>query len=118
MDFSVVSETAGADVVVVKVHGEVDVYTAPKMKEEMQRCIDTGLTNVVVDLAGVAYMDSSGLGVLIGALKRAREAGGELIVSAPNARIARIMDVTGLGRIFNVHAATADAVKTLKGPGQ
>jgi anti-sigma B factor antagonist len=104
--------------VVVKVQGEVDVYTAPMMKEEVQRSIDAGLTRVVVDLSGVAYMDSSGLGVLIGALKRAREGGGDLIVSAPNARITRIMDVTGLGRIFNVHTATDGALKSLKGTGQ
>lgn len=117
MEFSVISEAAESGTVIVKVHGEVDVYTAPKMKEEMQRSIESGLTKVVVDLSGVAYMDSSGLGVLIGALKRAREAGGDLIVAAPNARIARIMDVTGLGRIFNLQASTDDAVKALKGPG-
>lgn len=115
MEFAVIAQPGTEGVSTVMVQGEVDVYTAPRLKEEIHGCIDAGCTRLVVDLSGVAYMDSSGLGVLIGALKRVREEGGDLILSAPNPRIARIMDVTGLARIFNVHQATRDAVATLKG---
>lgn len=114
MEFAANAQPSAGGVVVVQVQGEVDIYTAPRLKVEIHRSMDEGASRVVVDLAGVAYMDSSGLGVLIGALKRAREQGGDLIVSAPNARIARIMDVTGLSRIFNVHADTSAAVTTIR----
>ncbi|HEY3415031.1 MAG TPA: STAS domain-containing protein [Armatimonadota bacterium] len=115
MDFTVIAQPPNEGVSVVTVQGEVDVYTAPRLKEEIHHSIDAGCTHLAIDLSGVAYMDSSGLGVLIGALKRVREEGGDLILSAPNPRIARIMDVTGLSRIFNVHSATDEAVATLKG---
>ncbi|HEY3266314.1 MAG TPA: STAS domain-containing protein [Armatimonadota bacterium] len=116
MDFSVSAQPTNNGVSVISVRGEVDVYTAPKLREEIHRRMDDGAIRLVVDLADVAYMDSSGLGVLIGALKRAREAEGDLIVAAPNPRIARILDVTGLSRIFNVHPTVADAVQAVKGP--
>ena len=105
------SEVEGATIIAVG--GEIDVYTAPKLREEIHRRLDQGDTRIVVDLTNVAYMDSSGLGVLIGALKRAREENGDLIVASPNPRIARILDVTGLSKIFNVHAGTQEAVDAL-----
>lgn len=115
MEFHVSVQPANGEATVVTVQGEVDVYTAPKLREEIQRLFDGGAKHVAVDLAGVAYMDSSGLGVLIGALKRAREAGGNLVVAAPTPRIARILDVTGLSRIFGVRASIDEAVQALKG---
>lgn len=116
MEFSVSVQPTSSGVTVISVQGEVDVYTAPKLREEIHRKMDEGANRVVVDLAGVAYMDSSGLGVLIGALKRARESGGDLVVSSPNARISRILEVTGLSRIFNVRPTNEEAVEAVKGP--
>lgn len=115
MDFAVSAQPSSNGIAVVNVQGEVDVYTAPKLKEEIHNRLDSGENKVVVDLTNVAYMDSSGLGVLIGALKRAREEGGDLMVASPNPRISRILDVTGLSRIFNVRATMQEAVDVLKG---
>ena len=115
MDFAVSAQPQGDSIAVISIQGEVDVYTAPKLREEIHRRLDQGETRVVADLTNVAYMDSSGLGVLIGALKRSREEGGDLIVAAPNPRISRILDVTGLSKIFNVHADVSGAVDVLKG---
>lgn len=115
MDFAVSTQPNGDSVAVINVQGEVDVYTAPKLREEIHKQLDQGATKIVVDLTNVAYMDSSGLGVLIGALKRAREENGDLVVASPNPRISRILDVTGLSKIFNVQADTQQAVGTLKG---
>jgi anti-sigma B factor antagonist len=117
MDFAVSAEPHGDGIAVVKVQGEVDVYTAPKLREEIHRRLDQGDNRIVVDLTNVAYMDSSGLGVLIGALKRSREENGDLIVASPNPRISRILDVTGLSRIFNVHDDMNGAVTALKESG-
>lgn len=101
-------------VAVLGVQGEVDVYTAPHLKEELNRLIEAGNSRIVVAVGDVVYVDSSGLGVLIGALKRARDAGGDLVVAAPNPRIARILGVTGLDAIFSVQDDIDEAVKHLK----
>lgn len=115
MNFSVTAKPTTDGVAILAVQGEVDVYTAPRLKEEINQRLEAGVSKLVVDLSEVAYMDSSGLGVLIGALRRARDAGGDLLVASPNPRIARILDVTGLSRIFNVREATDDAVDFFKG---
>jgi anti-sigma B factor antagonist len=117
MEFAVSAQTKDNGIAVVNVQGEVDVYTAPRLREELHRSLDQGSHKLVVNLADVAYMDSSGLGVLIGALKRAREENGDLVVAAPNARIARILEVTGLSKIFNVRDTVDEAVTALKGTG-
>jgi anti-sigma B factor antagonist len=101
-------------VAIVGVQGEVDVYTAPRLKEELTRLVEAGNARIVVAVGDVVYVDSSGLGVLIGALKRTRDAGGDLVVAAPNPRIARILSVTGLNAIFNVQDDVAQAVERLK----
>jgi anti-sigma B factor antagonist len=115
MEFGVSAQPDNGGVAVVNVQGEVDVYTAPRLREELHRCLDEGKNKIVVNLADVAYMDSSGLGVLIGALKRAREEHGDLVVAAPNARISRILEVTGLSKIFNVRDSVSGATTALKG---
>ena len=115
MEFAVSAQPDNNGVAIVDVQGEVDVYTAPRLREELHHSLDAGKTRIVVNLADVAYMDSSGLGVLIGALKRAREDSGDLVVAAPNARISRILEVTGLSKIFNVRDSVAEAITALKG---
>lgn len=115
MDFAVSAQGSGENTAILTIQGEVDVYTAPRLREEIHRRLDAGDNKIVVDLTDVAYMDSTGLGVLIGALKRARESRGELIVASPNARISRILDVTGLNRIFNVQPQVSDALNALRG---
>ena len=84
------------------------------LKEELNRNFDTLNSRIVCDVADVVYVDSSGLGALIGGLKRARDAGGDLVVAAPNPRVARILGVTGLNTIFNVKDDIAQAVQYLK----
>lgn len=115
MEFAVSAQPKTNGIAVVNVQGEVDVYTAPRLREEIHRCLDQGSHKLVINLSEVAYMDSSGLGVLIGALKRAREENGDLLVAAPNARISRILEVTGLSKIFNVRDTVPEAVTALEG---
>ncbi len=77
-----------------QISGEIDAHTAPQLAEAMQTLPD-GL--VTVDVAGVSFMDSSGLRVLMEAAVRAREAGGDLVVARPTAGIARLIEISGLG---------------------
>jgi anti-sigma B factor antagonist len=86
----------------VTVEGEVDVATAPALRDELYRLIEQGTSEVVVDLSGMDFIDSTGLGVFVGALKRARESGGgiELRGLQPSAR--KVFDITGLSSAFTI----------------
>lgn len=93
------------------VAGEVDIYTSPVLKNALAAAAAEGCSKVVVDLNGVGFIDSSGLGVLVGALRRAREAGGELRVVSAQEGIARILRITGLDRVFALHTTLDEALE-------
>ena len=95
-----VSSRREKDACVVSVSGEVDVYTSPSLKSALIAGAEEGCDLMVVDMGGVAFIDSSGLGVLVGALRRAREAGGELRVVCDKESIVKIFRITGLDRVF------------------
>ena len=97
---------------VVEVRGEVDVYTAPELRERLLEIINEGdARRVIVDLRPVDFMDSTGLGVLVGALKRVRMSGGDLSLVCDSETLLKIFRITGLDRVFALHgtveAATA-----------
>ena len=87
---------------VLTVSGEVDVATAPSLRERLVQIIADGNTRLVVDLSPVNFLDSTGLGVLVGTLKRIRQAEGELRLIIPQERIAKLFDITGLSQIFDI----------------
>lgn len=95
---------------VVKVGGEVDVYTAPKLREQIVALAGDGVVHLVADLSDVEFLDSTGLGVLVGGLKRLRTAGGSLGLVMTTERITRIFRITGLTAVFPCHASIAEAV--------
>lgn len=95
--------------------GEVDVYTAPTLRQEIMDQVDGGVKHLLVNLAKVEYLDSTGLGILIGGVKRIKEQNGSLKLVGPSARITRIFEITGLNKIFDVYASEGDALSA--GPG-
>ncbi|MFM7718450.1 MAG: STAS domain-containing protein [Actinomycetota bacterium] len=95
---------------VVAIRGEVDLYTSPQLREAIERVANDGVVRILVDLTGVSFMDSSGLGVLVGSLKRSRERGGDLALVCQEGSILRVLTITGLDRVFPIHASVADAV--------
>jgi anti-sigma B factor antagonist len=95
---------------VVSVTGEVDVYTAGRLREEIVGLVDRGRHHLAVDLEGVEFMDSTGLGVLITGLKRIREQAGELVLIAPRDQIRRLLTITGLDRVLPVHESVDEAM--------
>jgi anti-sigma B factor antagonist len=115
MEFKLEPRSVESDTVVLDLQGEVDAFTAPKLKQEMISQIERGTTKMAIDLADVTYLDSTGLGVLIGGLKRTRDKGGELVLICPNVRIMRIFDITGLSRIFDMFKTEGEALGRLKG---
>jgi anti-sigma B factor antagonist len=87
---------------VVELNGEIDVYTSPKVKETISDLIDKGHYSLVINLENVRYIDSTGLGVLIGGLKRVREHSGSVNLVCTNPQIKKIFDITGLSKIFGI----------------
>ena len=107
-------ETTGpiGDCAVIQVTGEVDVYTAPMLREQIRELVAKGAVHLIADLGRIDFIDSTGLGALVGGLKRLREAGGSLtlVITAP--RILRILQITGLTKALAAHRSVTDAITT------
>ena len=102
--FGVELVRVGDDVAVVALQGEVDIYSAPQFKEVMIQSIDEGAKHIVVDLAGVTFIDSSGLNVLIAnaaALTRARDRDVAVLV-VPHGAVRRVFELTALDEVFEL----------------
>jgi anti-sigma B factor antagonist len=94
---------------VLAVHGEVDVYTAPRLRERLIELVSQGSHQVVVDLEGVDFLDSTGLGVLVGGLKRLRSHDGDMILVCTQPRILKVFEITGLTKVFSIHDSVESA---------
>lgn len=101
--FSVEVDTAG-DRPRVTVRGEVDVYTSPELKQAFESLLhgDAGAQTVVIDVSGLDFIDSTGLGVLVGALKRSRASGGDVVLTTPPPSIMKVFEITGLNSLFTI----------------
>lgn len=94
----------------LEVSGEVDIYTAPKLREKLVELIDAGNDRIVVDLERVGFMDSTGLGSLVAGLKRIRERDGELAIVCTREPVLKVLGITGLDRVFPVHDSVEKAL--------
>lgn len=93
---------------VLEVAGEIDVYTAIRLREAIVAAIDEGHIRLVVDVEKVQFLDSTGLGVLVGALKRVRSDGGSLDIVCTHSRLLKIFEITGLDKVFGLHSSIDD----------
>ena len=109
MDLSLSTRTEG-DRTVVAVGGEIDVYTAPKLREQLIDLVSNGNYHLIVDMEGVEFLDSTGLGVLVGGLKRVRAHDGSLHLVCNQERILKIFRITGLTKVFPIHASVGEAM--------
>jgi anti-sigma B factor antagonist len=98
------------DHAVLEVAGEIDVYTAPKLREKLIELVNEGSYRLVVDLERVDFLDSTGLGVLVGGLKRVRNHEGSLKLVCTQDKILKIFRITGLTKVFPIHDSVDDAV--------
>lgn len=111
MDIKVNVREIQPDCYAVDLSGEIDVYTSPKVKDAISELIDRGVYHLVINLEKVRYIDSTGLGVLIGGLKRVREHGGTVNLVCNNPQIRKIFDITGLVKIFGIYDSEDAALK-------
>ena len=95
---------------VVQVVGEIDVYTAPQLRERLDAEIDAGRYDVVVYLSGVTFMDSTGLGVLVGRLKQIRLNDGSMRLVCAHDRVLKVFVITGLDKVFAIYPTVGEAV--------
>ena len=110
MDLTLENSTAG-ERMVVAVGGEIDVYTAPKLRERLVELINSGHYHLVINLEGVDFLDSTGLGVLVGALKRVRSHQGSLRLVCTQERLLKIFRITGLAKVFPIYDSVDEAAK-------
>lgn len=96
---------------VVSVRGEVDFGSAPRLREVLVSKAMAGYHHVVVDLRGVDFLDSTGLGVLVGALKRFRSLGGDLHLVISTSRVRSVFELTGLTTAFSIHDTVGGALE-------
>ncbi len=96
---------------VLKVKGEVDIYTSPTFRVEMIRLITQGGIQLVLDLLEVDFMDSSGLSVLISGKRRTTERQGDLRLVCVDGPVRKILNVTGLDKIFSIYSSVEDATQ-------
>jgi len=100
---------------VLAVAGEVDVATVPRLREQLHSLVAQGQHHIVLDLEAVDFLDSTGLGVLVGALKRVRTNGGELALVCTQSRIRKVFEVTGLTKVFSLYDSVDEAVAVDQG---
>jgi anti-sigma B factor antagonist len=95
---------------VLAVTGELDVATAPKLRQEAVRMSAAGQHRVVLDLSGVGFLDSTGLGVIVGILKRSRTNGGELLLAGAEPQVRKVFEITRMNDILPLHDSVDDAI--------
>jgi anti-sigma B factor antagonist len=112
MELGLEVDESRAPYTVLSVKGEIDVYSAPRLRERLVELVSQGHRQIVVDLEGVDFLDSTGLGVLVGGLKRLRSHDGELSIVCNQSRILKVFEITGLTSVFRMAATVDEATAT------
>jgi anti-sigma B factor antagonist len=108
-EFEMDTRTDG-DKAILAVRGSVDLTTAPALRTQLAELIDDGHTCVVLDLAGTDFLDSTGLGALVSALKRLRMKDGEIRVVCSSGHVRKVFEITSLDRVFAMHESLEAAL--------
>jgi anti-sigma B factor antagonist len=95
---------------VISLRGEIDVYTAPRLRQALIDLVEGDATDILVDMTRVDFLDSTGLGVLVGGLKRVKAKDGSLEIVATQDKILKIFEITGLSKVFPIHESVDAAV--------
>jgi len=95
---------------VIDVGGEIDVYTAPKLRDRISELVADGNYDLVIDLENVDFLDSTGLGVLVGGLKKLRAHDGSMQLVCTQDRLLKIFRITQLEKVFDIFASRDEAL--------
>ena len=105
-----VTTSESGPVHVVHVAGEVDVTSAAILRDALEALIADGRRRLTLDLTEVTFMDSTGLGIVVGRLKRLARHGGTMTVAAAHERVVRVFTITGLDQLLEIHPDLESAV--------
>ena len=97
---------------IIEVGGEIDVYTAPKLRDKITELVGNGNYHLVIDMEKVDFLDSTGLGVLVGGLKKVRAHDGSMRLICNQERLLKIFRITGLAKVFVIHDSAEAALAT------
>ncbi|MCW2785106.1 MAG: anti-anti-sigma factor [Marmoricola sp.] len=111
MDLSLDTRHQG-DRTIVAVGGEIDVYTAPKLRDKITELVNAGHHDLLIDMENVEFLDSTGLGVLVGGLKKIRAQDGSMVLICSQDRLLKIFRITGLAKVFTIHPTEAAALSS------
>ena len=101
LDFDVsISHADG--VAIVQVTGDLDCYTAPQLRAALLELVAEGSNEVVLDVSKSSFIDSTGLGVLVGGLRRFRQEGGDMVLRSPTSTTITLLEVTGVIKLFEI----------------
>jgi len=114
LDIKVSTSTVENVAEIVSINGEIDVYTSPQVKQVINALIEKGIYNLIINLEQVRYIDSTGLGVLIGALKKVREQNGHIFLVCVDQQIKKVFTITGLIKIFKIFENNDKAIEAFK----
>ena len=96
---------------VLRVRGEVDLFRSPDLAALLHAVIDQGHRSLVIDLAGLSFIDASGLRIIADGASRLRQSGGELVIGSPPAMFRRLIDITGMSELFKLEATAEVATR-------
>jgi anti-sigma B factor antagonist len=102
--------TVGSDCALIRVAGEIDVSTASQLRQTVVDLIASSVAHVIADLRAVDFLDSTGLGAIVGGHKRLRTIDGSLILASSPDRILRLFRITGLDQAFSLSASVPSAI--------
>ena len=108
MELDISTQNEGA-ACTIALSGEVDVYTSPRLKQELIEVVGSGCVHIVVDLENLSFIDSSGLGVLVSGLRRVKEKGGTMRLVCTKDSILKIFRITGLDKVFALFTTVEEA---------
>ncbi len=113
VDLNIIEEQRENNITILKLEGELDVYTSPKLKEKIVTLIDAERPFVVLDLKGLSYMDSTGLGVMAAGLKRIRENDGNMVLVSPRKIIQKVLEITNMDVSLKIYQSYEEAIAKL-----
>ncbi len=97
-----VSVTAVDSEATVQINGDLDCYTAPQLRSALLALVEDGVRDVTLDIGGAQFVDSTGLSVLVGGMKRLRDSGGRMVVKSPTDATRKLFEITGLNSVLNM----------------
>jgi anti-sigma B factor antagonist len=100
----------GGDCAVLRIDGDIDIYAAPQIRQRVTGLAGNGTVHIIADLRGAGFLDSAGLGGLVGSGKELRARGGSLTLVASTARILQPLRIAGLSDAFALHSGVTDAI--------